>query len=451
MKHSKYWKSLFRFEDAEDKNFQLIFFAFIIGGVVGLFGAFFRVILMYVETHRLKLFQSVNHDIFWQWILPVVLVVAAGVIAVYIVKRFAPEAAGSGVHEIEGALDDIRPLRWKRVIPVKFFASLFSLGGGFLLGREGPTIQLGASIGKMIRDVFKQPENKNNPLISAGAAAGLASAFNAPFSGIIFVMEEMHGHFKYSFFSLSAIMLASATADIVVRMIVGGSVVIEMTVFTMPPLSVMWMFVLLGIIFALVGLAFNKSLLFILDFFGNMSKHMNLISVAAIGLFIAVLGIFFPEMIGGGYHTISMALKHSYTMQFMLFLFLGRMVLTLFSYGVGLPGGIFAPLLALGVVLGMLFGGIMEYYFPGQIDQTGVFAVAGMAAIFAATVRAPVTGIILAVEMTSNYELLLPLIFTVVTASLLTTQMGNQPIYTTLLERTMQREHDKANKKLEEA
>ncbi len=448
MKHSKYWKSLFRFEDAEDKNFRLIFFAFIVGAVVGLFGAFFRLILMSIEAHRVKLFQSVDHGNFWQWILPVALVVIAGVIAVYIVKRFAPETSGSGVHEIEGALDDIRSLRWKRVIPVKFFTSLFSLGGGFLLGREGPTIQLGANIGKMIRDVFKQSENKNNPLISAGAAAGLASAFNAPFSGIIFVMEEMHGHFKYSFFSLSAIMLASATADFVVRMIVGSSVVIQMTVFTMPPLSVMWMFVLLGFIFALVGFAFNKSLLFILDFFGNMTNRMNLISVAIIGLFIAIIGVFFPEMIGGGYQTISLALKHSYTLQFLLILFLGRMVLTIFSYGVGLPGGIFAPLLAMGVVLGMLFGGLMEYYFPGQINQSGIFAVAGMAAIFAATVRAPVTGIILAVEMTSNFELLLPLIFAVVTASLVTTQLGNQPIYTTLLERTLQRAHDKEQRKI---
>jgi len=446
MKHFPKWKSAFRFVDAEDKNFRLIFFSLLIGLIVGLLGAAFRLFLSYIEGLRLQLFSEASIHDFSTWLIPIALVVVGGGVALFLVKRFAPEASGSGVHEIEGALDELRPLHWKRVIPVKFIASLFSLGGGFLLGREGPTIQLGANIGKMVRDVFKQDKNKDNALISAGAAAGLASAFNAPFSGIIFVMEEMHGHFKYSFFSLAAIMLASSTADLVVRLLVGGSVVIKMTIFHMPPLSLMWMFILLGALFSVIGLGFNKLLIFALDFFGKLSVNMTIIAVLIVGLIIAVIGIVAPEMIGGGYQTIGMALEHSFTMQFLVILFVGRMLLTIFSYGLGLPGGIFAPLLALGVVMGMLFGGIMQHYFPGQIEHSGVFAVAGMAAIFAATVRAPLTGIILAVEMTSNFELLLPLIITVVTSSLLTTQMGNQPIYTILLERTLERKNIKEKK-----
>ena len=111
-------------------------------------------------------------------------------IALYLVRKFAPEASGSGVQEIEGALDGLRPMRWKRVLPIKFIASLFSLGSGLLLGREGPTIQLGENIGDMIKDTFGKSDIESKSLMSTGAAAGLASAFNAPFVGIIFVIEE---------------------------------------------------------------------------------------------------------------------------------------------------------------------------------------------------------------------------------------------------------------------
>ena len=442
MSHKHSYESKFRFIDAESKNFKLIFFAFLVGLLVGLMGALFRLTLSHIEGFRAELFDKTSRDDMLSWLWPIALTLIGAFVAVYLVRRFAPETSGSGVQEIEGALDEIRPLRWKKVLPVKFLASLFSLGSGFLLGREGPTIQIGANIGKMVRDVFKQSENKNNPLISAGAAAGLASAFNAPFSGIIFVMEEMHDHFKYSFFSLAAIMVASGTADLVVRLIIGEHPVIQMMVFQAPDIYAIWMFVVLGLVFALVGYSFNSLLVRMLDFFKVLPAYGTKITIALVSIAVALIGVFYPEMIGGGYDTIRAALNHSFGLQMLLVVFLIRMALTIFSYGIGLPGGIFAPMLALGVLLGMLYGGIMQDFFPGQIEHTGVFAVAGMAAMFASTVRAPITGMILAVEMTANYELLLPLIFTVVTASLVTTQLGNKPIYTILLARTLKEERE---------
>jgi CIC family chloride channel protein len=437
--HKNSWQSDQRFIDADTKNFSLIFFAFIVGALAGIIASVFRLTLAYLDVLREKLYAGAGDSGLISWILPVLLSVIGISAALYLVRKFAPETSGSGVQEIEGALDELRPLRWKRVLPVKFIASLFSLGSGLLLGREGPTIQLGANIGKMIKDIFKHPDSKTNPLVSAGAAAGLASAFNAPFSGIIFVVEEMHEHFKYTFFSLAAIMVASGTADFVVRILVGADPVIKMIVFSPPPLSASWLFILLGLLFSLVGYAFNYLLIFSLDFFSDLSKNAVIISAVIAGVVIAAAGFFYPSMIGGGYETIRMALDHSFTLQFLLVLFIGRLLLTIFSYGIGSPGGIFAPLLALGVVFGMLFGSVMQHFFPELISHPGVFAVAGMAGIFAATVRAPLTGLMLAVEMTSNFELLLPLIFTTVTASLVTTQLGNQPIYTTLLKRTLER------------
>ena len=346
--HKSSWQADQRFIDADRKNFSLIFYAFVVGALAGTAGSVFRLTLAFIDGLREKFYAEAGASAFSGWLWPVLGSIIGIAAALYLVKKFAPETSGSGVQEIEGALDELRPLRWQRVLPVKFIASLFSLGSGLLLGREGPTIQIGANIGKMVKDIFKHPDNKTNPLVSAGAAAGLASAFNAPFSGIVFVMEEMHEYFKYSFFALAAIMVASGTADFVVRMLVGADPVIKMMIFPQPPLSALWLFILLGVLFSLVGYAFNKLLIVALDFFGNLSKSALIIAVVIIGVIIALSGVFYPALIGGGYETIRLALDHSFTLQFLTVLFIGRLLLTIFSYGIGSPGGIFAPLLALG-------------------------------------------------------------------------------------------------------
>ncbi len=437
MGYLKSWKSDQRFTDAGSKNFKLIFFAFIIGIIVGITGSVFRLILGYIDNFRTGLYANIEHSGFVSWLLPLFLGITGITVSLFLVKKYAPETSGSGVQEIEGALDGIKPLRWKKVLPIKFFASLFSLGSGMLLGREGPTIQIGANMGKMTEDVFKQPADETNPLVSAGAAAGLASAFNAPLAGIIFVIEEMHGHFKHTFFSVAAIMVASGTADLIVRLLIGADPVIRMTIFPTPDISLIWMFLLLGFFFSFIGYLFNKSVILTLNFFRSLSRTYLFLSIIFIGILITVAGIISPDMIGGGYGTIRMVLDNSLSFKVLIVLFIGRFLLTIFSYGTGVPGGIFAPLLALGVIFGMLFGNIADYFFPELISQAGIFAVAGMAAIFASTVRAPLTGLVLAVEMTSNYEMILPLIISTVTASVVTAQLGNEPIYTTLLKRSL--------------
>ena len=423
--------------NSEHKNFRLLFYAFLVGLTAGVVGSAFRLALTYIEVFRDHLYTSAGNSGLISWLWPVLFAVTGISVALFIVKKFAPEASGSGVQEIEGALDGIRPMRWKRVLPIKFIASLFSLGSGLLLGREGPAIQLGGNIGKMIRDIFRQPEVENNPLVSAGAAAGLASAFNAPLAGIIFVIEEMHEHFRFNFYSVAAILIGSGTADIVARALVGTNPVIRMTVFSSPDLSGLWLFIILGLLFSVVGYLFNKLLILSLDFFSRLSKIPIILIGIIVGLLIAIIGIFFPDMIGGGYDTISNVLDNSFTLNFLLVLFIVRMLLSIFSYSTGVPGGIFTPMLTLGVILGMLFGSVIHSHFPDLVTHPGIFAVAGMAGIFASTVRAPLTGLVLAVEMTSNFELILPLIITTVSASVVTAWLGNKPIYTTLLERTL--------------
>ena len=438
MKFNKSYKKYQRFKEENNKNFKLLFYALLIGIIVGLVGAIFRIILSYIEIFRVNLYENAGNSGFMSWLWPILFAITGISIALYLVRKFAPEASGSGVQEIEGALDGLRPMRWKRVLPIKFIASLFSLGSGLLLGREGPTIQMGANIGKMVKDTLGKSDIESNSLISTGAAAGLASAFNAPFAGIIFVIEEMHGQFKFNFYSVAAIMIGAGTADFIVRVLVNSKPVLEIMIFPSPNIFGLWIFIILGLLCSIIGYVYNKLLVISLDLFKFSFKIPIIYTGITVGLIIAVIGMFFPNLIGGGYDIITKGVGNSFTLSFLLFLFIARLLLSIFSYSTGAPGGIFLPMLTLGVIFGMLFGTSMQHYFPDLISHPGVYAIAGMAGIFSATVRAPLTGLVLAVEMTSNYELILPLIVTTVIASVFTALLGNEPIYTTLLKRTLE-------------
>jgi CIC family chloride channel protein len=438
MKFNKSYKKYQRFKEENNKNFKLLFYALLIGIIVGLVGAIFRITLSYIEIFRVNLYENAGNSGFMSWLWPILFAITGISIALYLVRKFAPEASGSGVQEIEGALDGLRPMRWKKVLPIKFIASLFSLGSGLLLGREGPTIQLGANIGKMVKDTLGKSDIESNSLISTGAAAGLASAFNAPFAGIIFVIEEMHGQFKFNFYSVAAIMIGAGTADFIVRVLVNSKPVLEIMIFPSPNIFGLWIFIILGLLCSIIGYVYNKLLVISLDLFKFSFKIPIIYTGITVGLIIAVIGMFFPNLIGGGYDIITKGVGNSFTLSFLLFLFIARLLLSIFSYSTGSPGGIFLPMLTLGVIFGMLFGTSMQHYFPDLISHPGVYAIAGMAGIFSATVRAPLTGLVLAIEMTSNYELILPLIVTTVIASVFTALLGNEPIYTTLLKRTLE-------------
>tara|TARA_B100000768_G_scaffold90248_1_gene84631 strand:- start:3475 stop:4815 length:1341 start_codon:yes stop_codon:yes gene_type:complete len=446
MKFNTSYKKYQRFKEDNNKNFKLLFYALLIGIIVGLVGAIFRITLSYIEIFRVNLYENAGNSGFMSWLWPILFAITGISIALYLVRKFAPEASGSGVQEIEGALDGLRPMRWKRVLPIKFIASLFSLGSGLLLGREGPTIQLGANIGKMVKDTLGKSDIESNSLISTGAAAGLASAFNAPFAGIIFVIEEMHGQFKFNFYSVAAIMIGAGTADFIVRVLVNSKPVLDIMIFPSPNIFGLWIFIVLGLLCSIIGYVYNKLLVISLDLFKFSFKIPIIYTGITVGLIIAVIGMFFPNLIGGGYDIITKGVGNSFTLSFLLFLFIARLLLSIFSYSTGAPGGIFLPMLTLGVIFGMLFGTSMQHYFPDLISHPGVYAIAGMAGIFSATVRAPLTGLVLAVEMTSNYELILPLIVTTVIASVFTALLGNEPIYSTLLKRTL--ENSKQEKKI---
>lgn len=423
-----------RVEDT--KNGKLLLLSLFIGILSGLLSSVFRFFLTSIENFHEYWIQLGQESGLWS-ILGLILATSTSIfIAFWLVRKYAPEAGGSGIQEIEGALDGVRPLRWKRVIPVKFFGSLFSLGSGLLLGREGPTVQLGASVGKMVKDVSKHPDYGNNPLISAGAAAGLAGAFNAPLSGIIFVIEEMNGHFKFNFYNLASIMIGAGISDVVVRIILGSEVSLPLGITSEWEMTYLWLFPVLGVFIGAIGWVYNQVILFSLDAFKKYQNHIVLTSLF-LGVLVVSVTIFSPYLSGAGYNTIHQLVQNNYSLTFLLLLLTGRFILSIVSYGSGLPGGLFTPMLTLGIIMGLIFGVLAEIVLPGSVSEKGIFAIAGMAALFSSTVRAPLTGLVLAVEMTSNYGLILPLILCTAAASVMTTMLGNRPIYSVLLERVL--------------
>ncbi|HEX9665951.1 MAG TPA: H(+)/Cl(-) exchange transporter ClcA [Thermodesulfobacteriota bacterium] len=438
-------RALKRFLEAEKRNTPVLFWALLVGSLAGLVGAVFQIILIEITRWRISLIGWAENYDFIAWGLPILLSAVMVYVALLIVRNFAPETSGSGVQEIEGALDEERPLRWKRVLPIKFLGGIFALGGGMVLGREGPTIQMGGNIGKMMGDLFKVPKDELHILVAAGAGAGLAAAFNAPFAGILFVIEEMRPHFKFTFLSFQSVMVASAMSDIVLRSLMGQGPDIVMPQYPSPALSSLWVFLIFGAIFGLFGYLFNHLLIVSLNFFAGLRGWLYMFTGLIVGAIIGLLGWLFPNTIGGGYDVIPKAIQNTFPVMTLLVLFIARFGTTAFSYGSGAPGGIFAPMLALGTLFGLWFGHFTHELFPAHVLHPEIFAVAGMGALFSATVRAPLTGIALTIEMTLNYSQILPLILTCMSATIVAQGLGGRPIYTILLHRTLKLAKSKTN------
>ncbi len=356
------------------------------------------------------------------------------------VKRIAPEASGSGIQEIEGTLRHERPISWRRLLPVKFIGGMLAISSHLVVGREGPTIQMGGNLGEMLGEWFKMSQHRRDSLIAAGAAAGLATAFNAPLAGLLFVMEEMRSEFNFSFTNFSAVSICCVTAVIVLHMIVGPAPAIPMSVFSLPSLHSLWLFLIFGIIVGVVGLSFNIILMKSLYRMDKLTPLMRDVYVLAMGLLVGYLAYLSPEMVGGGYEIIERSLTINLPLSILVLLVIARFIMTMLSYNTGVPGGIFAPMLALGTILGLAFSHGFHWLTNDITVHPGMFAVAGMGALFAAVVRAPVTGIVLVVEMTQNYMLILPLMITCLTATTVVQLAGNPPIYTQLLRRTLKKE-----------
>jgi len=318
-----------------------------------------------------------------------------------------------------------------------------------VLGREGPPVQLGGNIGRMLLDIFRMKSTEaRHSLLATGAAAGLSAAFNAPLAGILFIIEEMRLQFRYSLISIKAVFVGVIMSSIVFRIFNGEHAVIEIGRLADAPVNTLWLYLLLGMIFGVVGVAFNQFIFRIQDLFqrlhgGRLSKV--LLVGALLGGGCGVLGLLLPAAAGGGSSLIPLAAAGNFSIGMLLFLFIVRLATTLLCFCSGAPGGIFAPMLALGTLLGTAFGLCAAAWLPDYHLQAATFAIAGMGALFAASVRAPLTGIVLVLEMTDNYQLILPMIITCLGATLLAQFLGGQPLYSSLLARTLAKQQQREN------
>ncbi len=419
----------------------ILLMAAVVGTITGLAGVAFEKAVTGVQNWRIGTLTQVADHGFLLWPLAFILSALLAMVGYFLVRRFAPEAGGSGIPEIEGALEELRPVRWWRVLPVKFIGGMGTLGAGMVLGREGPTVQIGGNIGRMVLDLFRMrsPEARHT-LLATGAAAGLSAAFNAPLAGILFIIEEMRPQFRYNLISIKAVFTGVIMSSIVFRVFNGEVAIIDVGHLSNAPVNTLWLYLILGMIFGCVGPLFNALVLRTQDMFqrlhGGEIKKWVLIG-GVIGGACGVLGLIQPAAAGGGFYLIPIAAAGNYTIGVLLFIFIARVVTTLLCFSSGAPGGIFAPMLALGTLLGTAFGMAAAVSFPAYQLDAGTFAIAGMGALLAASLRAPLTGIVLVLEMTDNYQLILPMIITCLGATLLAQFLGGKPLYSTILARTL--------------
>lgn len=419
----------------------ILFLAACVGAIIGVIGGFFQNAILWLTRQRIDFVVSHFKDAIFIYLVMFAISGLMALLGYYLVKRFAPEASGSGVQEIEGALAELRPVRWKRVLPVKFFGGLGTLASGMILGREGPTIQIGANLGECFSDLFKiQIKHYRHSLLAAGAAAGLTTAFNAPLSGIFLVIEEMHARFQYTVTSISTVLTSVICATISYRYMNGNAPALFIGQYTHAPLSTLWLYLLLGVLAAIVGVLFNAFLLWLQTKFQRHQKNKTsrfIITGALIGGLCGVLTLVQPQIVSDGFNVVhDIASKH-FAFQVLFYFFIARFFLSIVCYISGAPGGIFSPMLGLGALLGALFGHLVLSFFPAYSIELGLFIIIGMGALFSATIQAPLTGVILIMEMTMNYQLGMPLLIACVSASVIAKLLGGRPLYSMLLEKTL--------------
>ncbi len=345
----------------------------------------------------------------------------------------ARAASGSGIPRVEAVLEGKEPPAHSRLIGVKFVGGLLAMGSGLALGREGPTVQMGASIGNLFAGLFRRGQDDSRVLIAAGAGAGLATAFNAPIAGAVLVLEELVRRFDTRI--AIAALGASAAAISVARVFLGDAPDCHVAAQPYPGFGTAPVHILLGAVAGLFGILYNLAILGALAAADRLRAWPPELRAAAVGAAVGLLAWFAPDLVGGGDPLTQRALSGSIALSALSLVFVVRFGLGPLSYAAGTPGGLFAPLLVLGAQIGLLFAAAGASWFPDLTPTPTSLAIVAMAAFFTAVVRAPLTGIVLVTEMTGTLTLLLPMLAACFAAMAVTTWLGDPPIYDSLEER----------------
>ncbi|MEO7447310.1 MAG: H(+)/Cl(-) exchange transporter ClcA [Humibacillus sp.] len=410
--------------------------ALVVGTLTGLMAATFRVLLTHAGDGRVGLVEWAHGSPVLGFVLVVGCAAVATSAAAWLVHRVEPHAEGSGIPRVEAVVEGrIEPGRF-RILPVKYVGGLLSMGSGLALGREGPCVQMGGNIAIIVGSSLRRSRADVRVLVAAGAAAGLATAFNAPIAGGVFVLEELVKRFDPR--TTLATLAASAAGFASAHVLLHNSTTTD---FTMPPLADPTLaqapiVLAVGIVTGLLGVAYNRAVMGSLRL-ADTSRVPVVARAAVIGALVGAIGWFGPSLVGGGDNLTQQALLGQGAIVGVVALLALRFALGVISYAAATPGGLFAPMLVLGSHLGLLVGLVGQSVMPDQTPEPAGLALIGMAAFFTATVRAPVTGLILATEMTGSTILLAPMLGACAVAMLVATVLRSTPIYDQLTARAV--------------
>jgi H+/Cl- antiporter ClcA len=426
-------------EHTRHMKYILAFEGIGVGIIAGSIAIIYRLALEYSET-TLKIildYGKLHPWAIWAWIG----VLAVMGLIVGILVKWEPMIAGSGIPQVEGELEGYFKESWIRVLIGKLVGGILCIFAGLSLGREGPSVQLGAMGGKGFSKIFKRINIEERYLITCGASAGLAAAFNAPLAGTIFALEEVHKNF--SAMVLFSAMTASVTADFVSKYVFGLEPVFHFTVDGLIPLKDYWLVIILGIFLGFSGVFYNRVLLKTQEIYGKI-KWLKVEFRPIIPFVMAgVLGFTMPQVLGGGHAMISLLNSGNLALSAMIILLFVKFIFSMISFGSGAPGGIFFPLLVLGAYIGGAYGTVAVAYFGVNPELINNFVIIAMAGYFTAIVRAPITGIVLITEMTGSFSHLLSLAVVAIAAEITAGILNGSPIYEELLDVILEKRGEK--------
>ncbi|MCH4171952.1 MAG: ClC family H(+)/Cl(-) exchange transporter [Lactobacillus sp.] len=404
----------------------------LIGLAAGAVTAGFRYLIGQAVTFVQALFQTVR-----QGQLLLLIPIGLGLIIIGLIVglllRQQPAISGSGIPQVEALIEDELSYNWWSILWRKFVGGVLAIGPGLGLGREGPSIQLGAAAGQGLARAYRAQGADRRIMIAAGAAGGLSAAFNAPMAGTMFVLEEIYHTFSYPVWLTS---LASAVAaNFVALYVFGLQPVLHLNYQASLPISQYWQLAILGIVLGLLGRVYQVCLLNQGKFFRYFKKLPRSFHGLIPLLAVIPLGLWHPEWLGGGNGIILSFNTPQLSIGILVLLFIVRFIFSMLSYGSGLPGGIFLPILSLGAIIGALYGAVMVHLgllAPIYWYNLVIFAMAGY---FAAIGKAPFTAVLLITEMVGSLQHLMPLAFLCLIAYVSNDMLNGQPIYTSLKNR----------------
>ena len=414
-------------------RFKLLIQGVLVGVFSGFIVVFYRLVLEKAEglRHFILTLDIDKYKLIPMWFS--IVIILAYIVGLLIQKE--PLISGSGIPQVEALLLRKINMNWFKIIIKKIIGGVISIGVGLSLGREGPSIQLGAAAGQGVSKLFKKNKMEEKYLITSGASAGLAAAFNAPLAGIMFSLEEVHKHF--SPLILLPAMSASLTADFISKHFFGLKPVFNFGNVLVMPLENYGYIIILGIVVGVFGALYNYTLLKTQQVYVEQKwlpvKFRPMIPF----LIAAVLAFLLPEVLGGGHSLIESLVHGSFTVKMLLIILFVKFVFSMLSYGSGAPGGIFFPLLVLGALTGAIYGNVLVNYFDFSPEYINNFIILAMAGYFTAIVRAPITGSILITEMTGSFSHLLAVSVIALVAYAVADLLKAEPIYESLLERLL--------------